>query len=150
MTKNNKDLVRLTKPQATVWKAFQAAGTMDEEKASKFDTRVVNALIGKGLVKLSGGSYVVGAQHVAKKSRSNGKAKKELSPCLCGCGALAARNFLQGHDAKLKSWIISYEKFKTTGKGEPITKADLALNSIQLDYLRQAPWMTKSMKDLVC
>lgn len=34
-----------------------------------------------------------------------GSATKPASPCLCGCGSLAARRYLPGHDARLAGFV---------------------------------------------
>lgn len=43
-------------------------------------------------------------------------------PCCCGCGQLTGREFAQGHDARLKGWLLRLERGEV-GLAEVLTEA---------------------------
>lgn len=45
----------------------------------------------------------------AKSASSNGSAKADLRPCLCGCKTKVKRFFAPGHDARLKGMLLRGE-----------------------------------------
>lgn len=51
------------------------------------------------------------AEKTAKKEQAEKAPKAEAGPCLDGCGMMAnpGRNFLPGHDAKLKSYLLKVD-----------------------------------------
>lgn len=143
-----KNGVKLTKPQWKVLKGVQSQGPLSVEKArSLYDTRVLNNLVDKKLIKLELGKYVSTwqpGQQITPKNRKNPDNNHHYK-CLCGCGKntlKANRRFLQGHDMKLRSRVLSYFR------GE-ITKAELSLTSMQKIYLANIHWMTREMKEKV-
>lgn len=39
---------------------------------------------------------------------------KAVGPCKCGCGGETTANFVQGHDARFKSWLLKIERGEMT------------------------------------
>lgn len=71
-----------------------------------------------------------------------GKTRAPGRPCLCNCGNLTLspkRQFLQGHDATLKSLVLRVSR----GQAEYASH----LGSVEVsEYLNTAPWMTTEIK----
>jgi hypothetical protein len=66
----------------------------------------------KTTAKANGGQAAQASKNVSRTVRDT---KKMATDCLCGCGKACGRNFLPGHDQRLKGLLIRVN----SGKAQP-------------------------------
>lgn len=75
---------------------------------------------------------------VKPKAKKRAKLTKTMHPCECGCGALVRARFVQGHDAKLKSQLLSELRLEETPAGR---KQEL------IQQLKNLGWYREGMEN---
>jgi hypothetical protein len=152
--------MKLTAPQSKLIVFVAASGTVATAAIKKFDARVTNGLVKKGLLARSedgasisiteAGKVAVPAPKVKKakgekKARPVSASKKPGVSCYCGCGKTtknATRIFLQGHDARLRSHYLAVTRGEAAKSIVPTDREEV------MQYLAKgAHWMTKKLSD---
>lgn len=140
------EMKQITEAQQRVMEYVKKHGKADKASlvAAKLDTRAANNLVKAGELTCTNGTYrAPGASTPppAKTERAKKLPKSKANTtgkCICGCGGNTSARFLPGHDAKLHSLVVRVHK------GEA-NKGDVPKTVHAVEYLKQAPWMTKEI-----
>lgn len=158
-----------TPPQIAAMKLFAnkkmgGSMTLEQRAKAKLDSRVIKKLYDTGCLegKLDGdldltdaGYAAIGLERPAPEPEAvegeekaekapkapRQKKEKQLNFCLCGCGGQTTRQFLQGHDMKLRSAV---QKFAKTG--EP---TEFSLTDAQKDFINGAHWSSDAIRAVI-
>lgn len=125
----------LTQPQEKVFSQIKSAGKGIPLDA--VDRRVVNSLLSKKLIFVDDNNilHALNGKKPPVKKTINRRTNAVAGKCLCGCGAPCKGRFQQGHDAKLKSAVLTAQR----------GNMQIRISELQMEYLRQAPWTTEAL-----